>query len=118
MRLPLAALESNASSDYLTVPCESEVFTHLKRWLKGQRPAVPADATATLLGCVRFAHMQLEFVEQHVNTDPIIASNPANCMIVAQAFQQALLSTAPPRWRRIGACLRIRIRYQRRAASH
>ena len=99
-RLPLAALEALLASDNLEVKDEAETFTHLKRWVMAQQPAVSAEAQARLLGCVRFAHMELGFVQQHVNTDPLVATSPQNIMIVAQAFQQALHGSSP--CRRIG----------------
>ena len=96
-RLPLAALEALLASDNLEVKDEAETFTHLKRWVMAQQPAVSAEAQARLLGCVRFAHMELGFVQQHVNTDPLVATSPQNIMIVAQAFQQALHGSSPCR---------------------
>ena len=95
--LPLAALEELLTSDKLDVRDESEVFTHLKRWIAAQHPAVTPATQAKLLGCVRFALMDFGFVQQQVNTDPLISSSPQNCMIVAQAFQQALHGSSPLR---------------------
>ena len=47
--------------------------------------------------------MDFGFVQQQVNTDPLISSSPQNCMIVAQAFQQALHGSSP--LRRIGRAI-------------
>ena len=95
--LPLSALETLLASDELDVQDESEVFTHLKRWIAAQHPAVTAAAQAKLLGCVRFAHMDPAFVREQVNTDPLISSSQQNTLIVAQAFQQVVFGSSPHR---------------------
>jgi len=105
-RLPVAALESLLSSDELVVKDEAECFRALTRWLAAQQPAAAAEIQARLLGCVRFDLMSHDFVQQHVNTDPLVGASARNVWIVAKAFQR---STFAEKSRpRVGSAVELR----------
>ena len=105
----VAALESRClvlSSDALVVKDEAECFRALTRWLAAQQPAASAEIQARLLGCVRFDLMSHAFVQQHVNTEPLVTASNPNLMIVLQAFQR---STFAEKSRpRIGGAIELR----------
>lgn len=91
-RLSAAWLEELLASDELVIEREEEVFRALKRWHAAQQPPATDEAVASLLRCVRWARMDKDFVQQHVNTDPMIKTH---AMVIAMAYQALAFGTAP-----------------------
>ena len=85
--LPAPLLEQILESQNLRVKDESGVFTALVRWVDAQPQQPPHDVTESLMKCVRFSLMSASFLEETVETSPLVRQH---AFVVMQAHREAL----------------------------
>jgi len=98
--VPQARLEQLLADDKLQVEKEEEVFDAIIRWLRAQPGGAVNDekTTVALLQHARFPCMKYEYIQSHVQQEPLMQSAAA-MKVLTQAMLEKSYSITSPRTR-------------------
>ena len=104
LRLDADRLGKVLADDALSAP-ETVVFEAVVRWLSQTRLSAGAteedvaqldEVARSLFSHVRFAQLPLEFVEQHVEKEPLLVDRPWGGWVLARAFRDVVYRKDTP----------------------